>query len=73
VLGGIEADQPLAVAVEHRAGRHHLGVEQRPAREQAMEEPAVPVGPFHHRRDGEFSIDTNHLFTDFRHARDCTD
>ncbi len=37
----------------HRAGRDHLGVEQRAARQQAMEEPAMPVRPVHHRRDGE--------------------
>ena len=53
MLGRIEAEQPRAVAVQHRAGGHHLGVEQRAARQQAMEEPAMPVGPFHHRRDAE--------------------
>ena len=53
MLGRIEADQPRAVAVNHRAGRHHLGVDQRAAREQPMEEPAVPIGPFHHRRYGK--------------------
>jgi hypothetical protein len=37
--------------MQHRAGREHFGVEQGPARQQAMEEPAVPVRPFHHRRD----------------------
>jgi hypothetical protein len=37
----------------HRAGGEHLGIEQRPARQKAMEEPAVPVSPFHHRRDTE--------------------
>ena len=45
------SQQPRAVAMQHRAGGDHLGVEQRTARQQAMEEPAVPVGPFHHRRD----------------------
>jgi len=39
--------------VKHRGGGDHLGVDQGAAREQAMEEPAVPVGPFHHRRNGE--------------------
>ena len=56
MLGRIEAEQPRAVAVQHRAGGHHLGIEQRAARQQAMEEPAMPVGPFHHRRNGSFSI-----------------
>ena len=56
MLGRIEAEQPRAVAAQHRAGRDHLGVEPRAAREQAMEEPAVPVGPFHHRRDREAMV-----------------
>ena len=33
MLDRIEAEQPLAVAVDHRIGRHHLGVEQRAARQ----------------------------------------
>ena len=53
MLGGVEAEQPLAIAMEHRAGGDHLGIEQRAPRQQAVEEPAVPVGPVHHRRDGE--------------------
>jgi hypothetical protein len=53
VLERIEADEPLAVAAQHRARRHHLGIEQCPTRQQPMEEPAVPVGPLHHRRDTE--------------------
>jgi len=48
-----EADQPRPVAVDHRVGGHHLGVEQRALRQQPVEEPAMPVGPLHHRRDGE--------------------
>ena len=30
MLARIEAQQPLAIAVQHRVRRHHLGVEQRP-------------------------------------------
>ena len=56
MLGGIEAEQPRPVAAQHRAGGDHLGVEPRAARQQAMEEPAVPVGPFHHRRDREAMV-----------------
>ena len=51
MLGRIVAQEPRAVAVQHRAGGQHLRIEQRPARQQPMEEPAVPVGPFHHRSD----------------------
>ena len=53
MLGRIEPQQPRAVAVQHRAGGEHFGIEQCAARQQAMEEPAMPVGPFHHRRNGE--------------------
>src|SRR3954468_1697304 len=51
MFGRIEGEQALAVSAQHRAGRDHLGVEERAAREQTMEEPAMPVRPFHHRRD----------------------
>ena len=56
MLGRVERKQARAVAAQHRAGRDHLGVEQRAAREQAMEEPAMPVRPFHHRCDREASV-----------------
>ena len=61
MLGRIETDQPVAVAAQHRAGGHHLGIDQRAARQQAMEEPAVPVGPFHHRRYRKPSVYRNPL------------
>ena len=48
----VEAEQPLARPVDHRVGHHHLGVEQRAARQLAMKEPAMPIRPIHHRRDG---------------------
>ena len=53
MLHRVEADQALPVAMDDRERRHHLGVEQRMARHQAMDRPAMPVGPIHHRRDGE--------------------
>lgn len=49
----IEAQQPLAVAMQHGAGGHHLGVEQGRTRQQTVEVPAMPVGPVHHRGDAE--------------------
>ena len=51
-LLGVVAEQPRPVPVQHRRRRHHLGIEQRPPGEAAVEEPAVPVGPVHHGRDG---------------------
>ena len=64
VLGRVEAEQARAVAMQHGAGRDHLGIEQRPAREQAMEEPAVPVGPLHHGRDAEAMFLIFQMLTD---------
>ena len=46
-------DQALAVAAQHRIRRHHLGVQARMPRQQAMEDTAVPVRPLHHRRNGK--------------------
>ena len=46
------AEHPLAV--QDGGSRHHLGVEQRAARQQAVEGAAVPVRPVHHGRDAEF-------------------
>ena len=37
--------------MDDRIGNHHLGVKQRMARHLAMEEPAMPVRPVHHRGD----------------------
>jgi hypothetical protein len=51
MLGRIVTQEPRPVAVQHSAGGQHLRIEQRPARQQPMEEPAVPVRPFHHRSD----------------------
>ena len=56
MLARVKAQQPRPVAMKHRAGGDHLGVEPRTAREQAMEEPAMPVGPFHHRCDRETMV-----------------
>ena len=53
MLAGVEAQQPLAVAVQHRLRVHHLGVEQCAGRQDAVERAAVPVGPVHHRSNGE--------------------
>src|SRR5262249_1386848 len=53
MLGWREGHEPRAVAMEHRTGGDHLGIDQGAARQQAMEEPAMPVGPFHHWGDGE--------------------
>jgi hypothetical protein len=56
MLGCVVAQQPGAVAVQHRAGGEHFGIKQRPTRQQAMEKPAMPVSPFHHRGDAENPI-----------------
>ena len=51
MLDGVKTQQPLAVAVQHRRGRDHLGIEQRPAAQRPMKRPAVAVGPVHHGGD----------------------
>jgi hypothetical protein len=61
VFGRIVPQQPRPVAVQHRAGRQHLGVKERAARQQTMEEPAMPVGPFHHRSDAEYARTSQHF------------
>ena len=53
MFDGIETEQALPIAVKHGARRQHLRVKPRPPRQQAMEHPAMPVGPVHHRSDGE--------------------
>src|SRR5271169_2816196 len=50
---GIKADQPLAPPKDHGVGGDHLGIKARPPGQDAMEEPAMPVGPIHHRGDRE--------------------
>ena len=57
MLGRVVAQEPRPIAVQHRAGGQHFGIKQRAARQQAMEEPAMPVGPFHHRGDAETAVD----------------
>jgi hypothetical protein len=34
--------------MDHRIGRDHLAVQQRPPRQNPMKRPAMPVGPIHH-------------------------
>ena len=61
---GIEAEQARAVAMDHRIRYHHFGVKQRTARQLPMKEPTVPIGPIHHRRNGQaiLVIFTHFLF-----------
>jgi hypothetical protein len=65
MLERIEGKQPCAIATQNCAGGEHFGVDQRPAREQAMEEPAMSVGPFHHRGYGEAPIHEFAVFSFF--------
>jgi len=52
----IKAQELLPVATDDGLRRHHFGVEQRRAREAAMEDAAMPVCPIHHGRNGEHFI-----------------
>lgn len=42
-------------------GSHHLGVKHRPPGHLAVKDAAVPVGPVHHRGDGEAVGETDIL------------
>ena len=53
LLGRVEAEQALAIAVDHRVGVDHLGIQPRRRRQQPVEEPAMAVGLVHHRGDGQ--------------------
>ncbi len=53
MLDVVHAEQARAVAVQDGRRGHHLGVEPRVARQLAVEGPAVPVRPVHHRSDRE--------------------
>ena len=65
VLFGVEAQMALHIAVGERTGRHHLGVEQGVAREQAVEKTAMAIGPVHHGRDRQ--APGTHRVGGFRH------
>src|SRR6185437_7046913 len=49
----VEGEKARAIAANDRFRRHHLGVEQRAARQEPVQDTAVRVRPLHHRRDGE--------------------
>ena len=53
MLGRIEIEMMRDIAVHERGRRDHFGVEAGAARDETEEEPAVPVGPVHHRRDAQ--------------------
>ncbi len=57
MLGLIEPKQQRPRAMDHRARGEHLGVKARAARQNAMEVPAMPVRPVHHRRNGKAVVD----------------
>ena len=53
MFAGVESKQPLPIAMDHRARRHHFAIEQCAPAQHPMEDPTMPVGPIHHRRDGK--------------------
>ena len=73
MLGRIEVEMARHVTVQQRAGGHHLGVEPCAARDEAQEEPAVPVCPVHHRGDAQsvrfLLLCVNHLQISVRSRR----
>src|SRR6185437_6483524 len=67
MLARIEAQQPGTVAVQHRAGGQHLGVEHGARGQGPVQDAAMPVCPVHHGGDSEngdlifqhFSLDSS--------------
>ena len=53
VFHRIDRQQLRPVAVDHRVGVHHLAVQPRVRRQQAVEHAAVGIRPVHHRGDGQ--------------------
>ena len=60
------------ITVQQRAGGHHLGIQQGPGRQQAMEIAAVPVGPVHHRGD-TYSVHCIYLILFYFHLKNWCD
>ena len=65
VLLVVETQMARHVAMDERAGRHHLGVEQRAAGEQSVEETAVAVRPVHHRGYRDTHVANQLIYKDF--------
>src|SRR3954447_26956472 len=53
MFAGIEAEQPLAIAMKNGAGRQHLRIKPPVPCHEPVEDAAMPVGPVHHRGDGK--------------------
>ena len=53
MLRRIEVEMVRDIAV-HEGGRSdHLGVQASASRDETEKEPAMPIGPVHHRRDAK--------------------
>src|SRR4029079_10499717 len=76
MLERVKGEKTPTIAMQHRARREHLRVDQRMPCEQTVKIPAVPVRPVHHRRDTKsmgqtlrrFALFFSHLST-FIHSR----
>ena len=51
MLFGVELKMPRHIAVDQRAGRHHLGIQQRAGSEQTVKVAAMAIRPVHHGGD----------------------
>ena len=60
MLGGIEAQMPLYVAVDQRAGRNHFRVQHGVPGKPPEEVAAVAVRPVHHRRRAQAVVEHCH-------------
>jgi hypothetical protein len=53
MFASIEAKQALPVTMKDGARGQHLRIQAATPGHQAVEHPAMPVGPVHHRGDGK--------------------
>jgi hypothetical protein len=56
MLFTVEVEVARLVAVQQRAGGHHLRVKPRATRDQPMEVAAMPVSPIHHGRNAQSPV-----------------
>ena len=60
MLGGIEAQVPVDVAMDQRAGRDHFGVDHGVPGKLPEEITAMAVRPVHHRRRAQTMVELSH-------------
>jgi hypothetical protein len=63
VLLGAEIEMTADIAVQQRTGGHHFRIQPGMARNMAMEDTAMAVGPIHHGRNADLATAVNTWFS----------